>query len=79
MAVAGLPQWMAAAQCLRLVSNPDHPEDGSGFETVSAITKHVISRQSYSIVQPLLFHILCFTLFPQEPTQLHHAPFGNTV
>ena len=24
-------------------------------------------------------HISCFTVFPQEPIQLHHAPFGSTI
>ena len=39
---------------------------GLGSRPYQQLQSIVISNQSYSIVPPLVFHILHFTLFPQE-------------
>ena len=42
-----------------IVLNPDYPEDGSGFETISAITKHCHFRSKllhYSTISYFMFH-----------------------
>ena len=58
-----------------IVPNPDYPEDGSGFKTVSAITKHCHFHWKLfhcSTVVIFLFHISQCSLESQYNYIMHH-------